>query len=153
MIQNNPNTDTTATAAAGAPARESENRKASTLITQGVTARFFQALRALIEMGAIKNKSAFPQRYGINRRNFEEVYKQYPRFRVQLDWLVYLSRDYGVAAQWLLLGEGRMMRRHPEIVVRRQGPVNTRLPLLVPPEEAETSPSAPAEPPRDGLLF
>ncbi|MCD8313179.1 MAG: hypothetical protein LUC24_03375 [Bacteroidales bacterium] len=81
-----------------------------------ITARFFEALAKLIETGAIRNKTFFPEHYGINRRNFEEVALRFPKYKARMEWIHYICRDYGVSARWILLGEGKMLSRRPHIV-------------------------------------
>lgn len=97
-----------------------ENRKpncrAQSEITQGITLRFMECVDSLVQTGAIRNKTYFPEHYGINRRNYEEVWKRFPTYRAQLDWLVYLIRDYHVSARWLMTGEGPRFTRKPAIV-------------------------------------
>lgn len=77
-----------------------------------ITERFFEALYALKERGAIGGKLTFTKRYGINRWNLNALEKnQSTQNSVQLAWLTYLVRDYEVSGDWLLTGQGDMFRK------------------------------------------
>lgn len=87
---------------------QSENEK--------ITARFFEALYALKAKGVIRGKKTFTDRYNINRWNLNALEAKNPNTTqnsAQLPWLVYLVRDYGVSAHWLLTGQGGMFRKTP----------------------------------------
>ena len=88
--------------------QQSENEK--------ITARFFEALYALKAKGVIRGKKTFTDRYNINRWNLNALETKNPNTTqnsAQLPWLVYLVRDYGVSAHWLLTGQGEMFRKTP----------------------------------------
>lgn len=77
-----------------------------------ITKRFFEALYELKNRGIIRGKQTFTNRYGINRWNLNALEKgQSTQNSVQLDWLTYLVRDYGISGRWLLTGEGEMFAR------------------------------------------
>ncbi len=74
-----------------------------------ITGRFFEALYALKARRVIRGKQTFTSRYGINRRNLNALESGSGTAQsVQLNWLVYLVRDFGVSARWLLVGDGDM---------------------------------------------
>lgn len=71
-----------------------------------IVTRFFEATDRLINDGIIRRKNVFPDRYGVNRRNFETLRKEPHRNMFQCAWLWYLVRDYNVNPRWLLTGTG-----------------------------------------------
>lgn len=81
--------------------------------------RFFQALDLLIESKKIRGLQTFCKEYGLHRPKYSNLrtflkddskpgtgYKL-----IDLDALSYLVSDYGVSAEWLLIGKGGMFRR------------------------------------------
>lgn len=77
-----------------------------------ITRRFFEALYELKNRRIIRGKQTFTDRYGINRWNLNALESgKSSQINVQLDWLTYLVRDYGISARWLLTGEGEMFAR------------------------------------------
>ena len=74
--------------------------------TINLVARFFDAIYQLIERRVIRGKKTFCDRYGINRWNFNTCEKTPESGMFKLSWLTYLVRDYGVSADWLLVGRG-----------------------------------------------
>lgn len=77
-----------------------------------ITKRFFEALYELKNRRIIRGKQTFTDRYGINRWNLNALEKgQGTQNSVQLDWLTYIVRDYGISGRWLLTGEGEMFAR------------------------------------------
>ena len=74
-----------------------------------ITKRFFEALYALKNEGIIRGKQTFTNQYGINRWNLNALETgKSTQNSVQLAWLTYLVRDFGVSSRWLLAGEGEM---------------------------------------------
>lgn len=73
-----------------------------------VTNRFFEAVAALRKRKVIRGLQTITRRYGMNRWNVVNVRNHPNRCVLKPEWIVYLVRDYGVSAEWLLLGKGDM---------------------------------------------
>ncbi len=73
-----------------------------------MTRRFFEAIESLKAMNVIKGLQTFTNEKGINRWNLNTVKWNPERSVLKPEWIVYLARDYGVSAEWIILGEGRM---------------------------------------------
>lgn len=73
-----------------------------------ITKRFFEAIDILKAQKKIRGLQTLTREYNINRWNLITVKKE-PEIRVlKPEWIVYLVRDYGVSANWILLGTGSM---------------------------------------------
>ncbi len=77
--------------------------------SQKVVGRFFEALYRLKDLGIIRGKKTFTERFGVNRWNLISLEKDHSRDIFQPAWLTYLVNEYGVSAQWLLTGQGEML--------------------------------------------
>lgn len=77
--------------------------------SQKIVGRFFEALYRLKDLGIIKGKKTFTERFGINRWNLISLEKDHSRDIFQPAWLSYLVTAYGVSSEWLLTGQGEML--------------------------------------------
>ena len=75
-----------------------------------VTNRFFEAIDMLKAQKRIRGLQTFTNLYGINRWNIITVKQNPERSVLKPEWIVYIVRDYGVSADWILLGRGDMFR-------------------------------------------
>lgn len=73
-----------------------------------IVARFFEALAWLKESRQIRGVKTFTDRYGIHRRSLQRLQKNPGTNDFKAAWLTYLVTDFGISADWLLTGEGRM---------------------------------------------
>lgn len=75
-----------------------------------ITKRFFMALETLQMQRKIRGLRTFTEKYGLNYWNFYTL-KSEPEHRVmKAEYLTYIVRDFGVSADWLLLGVGDMFK-------------------------------------------
>lgn len=75
-----------------------------------VTRRFFEALDVLKQRNEITSVVSFAERYKINVSNMYTLRKEPERRIIKPEYLVYLSRDYKISSEWLLLGTGKMFK-------------------------------------------
>lgn len=75
-----------------------------------ITNRFFDAIQALGEQGKIRGLQTFTRRYGMNYWNMNTLKNGPETHILKPECLCYLVRDYGVSAEWLLTGKGRMLK-------------------------------------------
>lgn len=73
-----------------------------------IVERFFEALAWLKESRQIRGVKTFTDRYGIHRRSLQRLQKNPGTNDFKAAWLTYLVTDFGISADWLLTGEGRM---------------------------------------------
>lgn len=77
---------------------------------EDIVARFFMALDALYAAEEIRFFADFERRVGITHAQLYKQRKDFSRKILQPQWLAVLVEQYGVSADWLLLGRGRMFR-------------------------------------------
>lgn len=83
-----------------------------------IQSRFFDALDELIETGRVENLTSFCVRYGLHRPKYSNIRTGIRNPKnpgagykfIDIDALTYLVRDYGISADWLLQGSGRMYK-------------------------------------------
>lgn len=75
-----------------------------------VTNRFFEAIDMLKAQKKIRGLQTFTRQYDINRWNLITVKQNPEKSILKPEWIVYLVRDYGVSADWVLLGKEPMFR-------------------------------------------
>lgn len=77
--------------------------------SQAINKRFFEAYDILVVSGKIKSKNSFCVDNNIDRRNFDRIRTE-PAREFQLSFLSILVAEYGISAEWLLLGRGNVFR-------------------------------------------
>lgn len=82
-----------------------------TSISKDINDRFFQAIDHLIEIRRIRGLQTFCRAHDINRRNVQRLRHHTDLYNCNLEWLYWLSHDYGISPQWLLLGTGEMLHQ------------------------------------------
>lgn len=78
--------------------------------TKQIMERFYSALEAIIAKGEIRGIATFCKLYDIDRRNFYAQRNDPNRNIFQMSWLQVMVKDFGVNAEWLLTGKGRMFK-------------------------------------------
>lgn len=86
--------------------------------SQVIVRRFFDALYRLKEDRKIRGKQTFTREYDINRWNLNTLEKEPERDIFQVSWLMFLVRDFGVSAQWLLTGVGDFYQKKKAEAIR-----------------------------------
>lgn len=81
--------------------------------SQVIVKRFYQAIEHLIEYKILWGKKTFCVEYSINTWNFNTVQKNPESDMFQIAWLGYLVKDYGISAEWLLTGKGKISNHKP----------------------------------------
>jgi DNA polymerase/3'-5' exonuclease PolX len=91
-----------------------------TKIEKDVNSRFFKAIEVLIETGEIHSLESFCNEAGLVSSRYREMRSVYgttpqtgkvSRYRsIEMDGLYYLCRKYGISAEWLLLGKGKILK-------------------------------------------
>jgi hypothetical protein len=72
--------------------------------------RFYSALDAIIAMKVIRGVQTYCRLHDIDRRNFNAQRQNPDRGFFQVSWLQPMVKEYGVSAEWLLTGIGRMFK-------------------------------------------
>lgn len=82
----------------------------NTPTTKHIMERFYSALDAIIARGDIRGVNTYCRLYDIDRRNFIAQRKDPERGWFQASWLYPMVSNYGVSAEWLITGSGRMFK-------------------------------------------
>lgn len=83
----------------------------NTTVSKQIIERFYIALDAIIESKKIRGVNTYCRLYEIDRRNFIAQRKDLDRGWFQVSWLQPMVREYGVNAEWLITGLGRMFKK------------------------------------------
>lgn len=76
--------------------------------SEAIRTRFFDAIEELKKMKRT-NLTTFARDYGIDQSNLLKL-KKAERKPIPGWYLAVLVRDYGISAEWLLLGTGQMLK-------------------------------------------
>ncbi len=78
--------------------------------SHAIKRRFFEAIDQLIKRQQLKGRKSFATRYELNWGNFYQLRKD-DKLTVELAYLNWMVRDFGVSARWLLTGQGEMFAK------------------------------------------
>lgn len=76
-----------------------------------VTKRFFLALETLRSMRKIRGLQTFTRLYNLNKWNMVTLRDEPDGHILKTECLVFLVRDFGISAEWLLIGTGDMFAK------------------------------------------
>jgi len=82
----------------------------NTPVSKQIIERFYSSLDAIIAKKDIRGVATYCRLYDIDRRNFINQRKDLDRGWFQVSWLQPMVKEYGVSAEWLLTGMGRMFK-------------------------------------------
>jgi hypothetical protein len=99
--------------------RTNEDHKNSTPVSDGVNRRFFIAIDALVTSGRLASLQSFCIENSLSASRYRETRLTYgvtpnpgskpSRYKtIEIEALYSLAYDYGVSAEWLLTGRGKM---------------------------------------------
>lgn len=75
-----------------------------------VTNRFFEAISILKTNKKIRGLQTFTKKYNINRWNMNTVKYNPEKSVLKPEWIVYISRDFGISSDWIILGKGPIFK-------------------------------------------
>lgn len=75
--------------------------------------RFFLAIETMKRDRVIGGLTPFCNRYSIDRRNLCKLKTDRSHNCFQTGWLLFLVRDFGINADWLITGMGDFYREKP----------------------------------------
>ncbi|GAE14643.1 hypothetical protein ACTMKN_10875 [Bacteroides pyogenes] len=80
--------------------------------------RFFEALEMAVSLGAVNGLKGFCESHNLNRTKYSRIKNDLNkplgemRYKmIDIDALSGICTDFGVSAEWLLLGRGKMLKR------------------------------------------
>jgi hypothetical protein len=79
-------------------------------VAEKIQSRFFKALNTLIRQEKIHTLNSFCLKYGLHKSKYYELRDGGHYKFIDIDALNYLVKDYGVSADWLITGKGKMFR-------------------------------------------
>lgn len=75
-------------------------------VTIEITGRFFEAVDRLISSKQIRGLGTLAKKWGASRFSLTWSKNHPGKKRLKLEYIYYISRDFGVSLDWLFFGEG-----------------------------------------------
>lgn len=87
------------------------------IYAQAVTERFLLAMRRIIaeQRDGCTNQKKFAEKIGMQSSNISRMEKEPGTYNVTLEGAARLVNDFGISAEWLMVGKGRMWDDMPGI--------------------------------------
>lgn len=96
--------------------------KVVTPITEGINRRFFIAIETLVSLGRLSALESFCKESGLSPSRYRETRFTYgvtpkpnskpSRYKaIEYEALYSLVNNYGISAEWLLVGRGKMFKQ------------------------------------------
>lgn len=83
--------------------------------TIAVMERFFKALEAVIETGAIRGVQTYCNDFDIDKRHLYAQKKDLNKGFFEVYWILPMIQKFGVSSDWLLFGKGNMFKKTRKI--------------------------------------
>jgi hypothetical protein len=83
-------------------------------INKNITDRFFEAINDLKQRKVLRGKKTFWNNYNINGGTFYQLESNTSRNLLQISWIAYLVNDFGISAEWIITGKGKMYKKEPK---------------------------------------
>lgn len=78
---------------------------------QKITARFFEALEVLKAMKAIRGQATLSRELGVENSSMYKLKNQPEIYTLKPEYIRHLSLKYGVSAEWIIMGKGKMFTK------------------------------------------
>lgn len=89
--------------------------------------RFFEALEMAISLGAVNGLKGFCDTHKLNRTKYSRIkndlnkpIEEMTYKLIDIDALAGICTDFGVSAEWLLLGRGKMLKNDKECTFKKE---------------------------------
>lgn len=73
-----------------------------------ITKRFFLAIDTLRSLHKLRGLQTFTKLYNLNKWNMNTIKNDPEGHILKTECLAFLVRDFGISAEWLLIGQGDM---------------------------------------------
>ena len=78
---------------------------------QKITARFFEAVDALISMGRLRGLQTLSKEIGVEGGNMRKLKRQPDTYILKPEYIRHIVIEYGVSANWVITGSGKMLNQ------------------------------------------